>query len=181
MQIQPRSILIYLCLVLTACSGVQVRQDYAPGYDFSSVKAYAWVAGSDTRDATSDQPVPLQTQRIYAAVNSAMLARGLEETISHPDVLLQSKYRIEQRTEYRSYPSLGFWRHDPFDHEIVSHDYEVGILVIEMVDPESNRVIWQSEAVERLDRYMTPEERDQSVRLSVQAIFEKFPPLLNSP
>ncbi|WP_020406806.1 DUF4136 domain-containing protein [Hahella ganghwensis] len=162
-----------ICYGLVACSGVQVRQDYAPGYDFSTVKTYQWndsaVAG------LTPQPVPLQTQRIKAAVTGEMAARGITES-PDPDILLSSRYRIEQRTEYRSYPSLGFWHRDPFDHEIVAHDYEVGILSVEMVEPASNRVIWQSEAVERVDSYMSPEEKDQMVKLSVQAIFERFPP-----
>ncbi|WP_168188146.1 DUF4136 domain-containing protein [Hahella sp. CCB-MM4] len=176
MQTLPKLIFISLtCLLVTACAGVQVRQDYAPDYDFSSVNTYAWDTGMNTSAGTS-QPVPLQTQRIHAAIKRALSDRGLVESDSNPDVKIKSSYRIEQRTEYRSYPSLGFWHRDPFDHEIVSHDYEVGILSVQMVDPSSNRVIWQSEAIERVDSYMTPEERDESVRLSIQAIFKTFPP-----
>ncbi len=161
-------------LLLNGCSGIQVRQDYAPGFNFNSLHSYQW--HSRTGSAKKDTPQSLQSQRIETALRHALAQRNLQEVQQSPDVWVNYAYRIEQRTEFRSYPGFSFWRHDPFDHDIVAHDYEVGILSVEMIEPASQRVIWQTQAMERVDSYQTPQEREAAINTYVQGIFAKYPP-----
>ena len=168
---------VFLSLLLGGCGSVQVRQDYAPGFDFNSLGSYQWHSKTSVTKVASPQfPQSLQSQRIEAALRSALAQHQMQEVKQNPDIWVHYAYRIEQRTEFRSYPSFGFWRHDPFDHDIVAHDYEVGILSVEMIEPASQRVIWQTEAIERVDAYQTPPEREAAINASVQSIFAKYPP-----
>jgi len=165
---------ILYSFLLSGCGSVQVRHDYALGFDFNSLSSYQW--HKKTNGTKVAPPQSLQSQRIEAALSNALAQHQLQEVKQNPDIWVLYAYRIEQRTEFRSYPGFGFRYHDPFDHDIVAHAYEVGILSVEMVEPASQRVIWQTEAIERVDAYQTPQEREAAINASIQEIFAKYPP-----
>ena len=54
--------------------------------------------------------------------------------------------------------------------------YEEGTLIIDVIDPGENRLVWRGSATRVLDRAMTPERADEIVLEAVQKIFDRFPP-----
>ena len=54
--------------------------------------------------------------------------------------------------------------------------YEEGTLIIDVIDPGENRLVWRGSATRVLDRAMTPERADEIVLEAVRKIFDRFPP-----
>ncbi|WLQ17126.1 DUF4136 domain-containing protein [Hahella aquimaris] len=159
-------------LLLGGCAGYQVRGDYAEEFDFSRIHTYRWAM--ENRDAQG--VVGLREQRMRQTVEQALQDEGLSPAET-ADVLVRVLYRIDNRQEYRQEPGFGFWR--PFfshDRDVVAHDYQMGVLTVEMIEPNTNRVVWQGSSSRRMSYDQTPEEKIKNLEEEVRAIFERYPP-----
>ncbi|WP_350609356.1 DUF4136 domain-containing protein, partial [Pseudoalteromonas sp. 41-MNA-CIBAN-0057] len=54
--------------------------------------------------------------------------------------------------------------------------YEVGTLVIDIIDRESNQLIWRGAKDGRLKKKQTPSQREAAIKETVANILSNFPP-----
>ena len=54
--------------------------------------------------------------------------------------------------------------------------YEVGILLVDFIDPKSDTVVWRGGAQSRVNERRDPEERQALVRAAVDQLLAQFPP-----
>jgi hypothetical protein len=54
--------------------------------------------------------------------------------------------------------------------------FEEGSLVLDVLDPQSGKLIWRSVARARLDMATSPEVKEQRLTLAVQHLMKDFPP-----
>lgn len=96
-------IVLASALVLSACSGVEVRTDYDVNFDFAAVKTYQW---EDSNEALS-----LDQQRFRAAVASHLAKQSYQEAAvgQTPDLKVRLQVTNEPRQEVRQMPAMG-WR-----------------------------------------------------------------------
>ena len=158
-------------LLLAACSSVATNYDYDTSYDFSKLKSYAWARAVGQPEAS-----PLVLERIHAAVDKELGARGYARAERNPDFLVATFAGRQSRIQvtdwgYR-YGPPGYWHHGGID----VYQYEEGTLIVDVVDAKSKRLVWRGTATGTVDTSATPEKRTERINAAVAKIFERFPP-----
>lgn len=197
---------LVVAALLTACGGVPVSTDYAPGVDFSSLNTYAWLpeVEGDNPENPSDPEADndLVRQRIVDAVDGQMRARGFTQVadLEQASMLITYHNGLEDKISvdnlggwhsrfgyYPCYhcfhrPGYGFYGDPYFFHDDTwVRNYTENRLIIDIVDPQSRSLMWRGIAKRSLPRLSTPEERRLYVVETVSAILAEFPPGRSNP
>ena len=174
MTLTPRISLSLGIAILSASTllAQQVRTDYDRGADFSRYKTYSW-ENVQTKD-------PLLVDRIKAAVNSALAAKGWTQVESGADVCIMAmEMNDEHRTLNTYYDNFGGgwgWRWGGgFATATTTVDtYTVGTLVVDFFDAGTRTLVWRGSASDTISA-----KSDRNIRKldrGVQKMFEHFPP-----
>lgn len=179
-----RLIALTLLATLAACAtGPDVRVDYDRNADFSRYRTFGWASplGTDRSGYTT-----LTTDRMKAAVEREMTARGYAYAPNAPDLLVNFQGRLQDRIQvspgpafaapisyygYRGYPA---WPGYAFGSGPFVDQYTEGTINVDLVDRRRDAMVWEGVAVAPVtDRDRTyPQERIDS---SIAAIFAKYP------
>jgi len=167
---------VILILFLTACSSVRVETDYSTKFSFDTLSTFAIVHQERNGDDT------LTNTRIIHALKDDLASKGYQavdrDTASyyvlfHTDV--RSKTRID--TDYRSvgmYPYAYGYRSMMVPTTRVT-SYDEAKLIVDVVDPTDNMIIWRGIATDRLRSHETPQERTSYIDEVITALLKTFP------
>lgn len=164
--IRPARIIIpsfFLLPSLNACTepkDMVVHCAYGPGIKFSGLgSSFAWTPAlpRETGDPRVDNP------NLHALIRDTVDAqlRALGFTWKNP-------------------AAADFWvdyyvaRRDP--GALTSEQAPRGALVLRVIDPKTEQLIWQGTARAALDDSASPDARKKRINDAVQRIFEHFPP-----
>jgi Domain of unknown function (DUF4136) len=157
-----------LAIAVTGCSAIRVTTDWDHAVDFSRYRTFRWAPtekGSDYR--TGDRS--LLDARIRRNVNTELQARGMEyREDGNADLLLV--YRVSSRRRADVYRTSGYWR--PYGRVVDVEHYREGTLLLMMVDPKHDQVVWEGAAVAAI----RAGEGEEQVTKAVQKVLEDFPP-----
>jgi Domain of unknown function (DUF4136) len=134
--------------------------------DLSQYKSYAWNKGQ----------VPVENLanhlRLINAVQKEMKELGYRIDTVKPDVLVQ--YRAERRTEVqtRSTQRPSDWDPTDLKVQIDLKKEELVDLTIELVEEESNFLVWQSKGSYPLG---TPDKAERLINAAIADLFSKYP------
>jgi hypothetical protein len=159
----------------TATLVAQVRTDYDRNADFTRYATYSWEAVHAEN--------PLFADRIKAAVNAALAAKGWIEVTSGGDVSIMAmemtKDHRNLKTYYDSLGSGSIWGWgggfgDGFGTSTTTEDtYTVGTLVVDLFDSDAKKLIWRGSAMGILS-----DKSDKNIKLlnrGVRKMFDRFP------
>lgn len=189
-----RKILISsLLLMLTACASIKVDVDYDVEADFKHLYQYAWLedkaplSGNKLLDSNT-----LMHDRIRTGIDQWLKDHGyLKGNAKEADFLVLYRMVVENKTRvtvmnpYYGYPyswrfgyRRGFyssfaWSYYPDEHV---YEYQRGTLVIDVVDPNSKKLMWRGMAYEDISPYTTQKKKQRYVDRAVKSILSKFPP-----
>ena len=178
--------ILFLLVISAGCSTMTVEADYNPDMDFSTLKSYSWLRDVDNPGEDLRINNPLVINSVRSAVDEELQARGLEKTSREKaDFLVVWFGAIEQvlKTEninhfYRRY-GYGTLYQDPYWNSsptVASEkEYEQGQLIIDIVDPKTNKLIWRGTAKNRIVPDQTEEGAKKNLKTAVQKILENFP------
>jgi len=159
-----------LMLLLASASLAQhFKTDYDRNANFGQYKTYSWV-----NVKTQDQ---LMVDRIKAAVNGALAAKGWTEVSSGGDAsIVAIETTREQQTLDTFYNGFGGgWRWGGFGDAITTTEtYAVGSLVIDIFDASTKHLVWRGAASDTLSD--KSEKNIKTLDKSVHKMFEHFPP-----
>lgn len=171
--------LVIALATLSACAAVSVETDYDPEADFAALQTYLWMEPWPTGDPRLDND--LLRQRVRRAVDEQLVAKGFRQLLgqqAEPDFHVIEHYLIEQRVDVdtivRPYGYYGY-RRLPIE-ETYAHQYELGSVILDVVDARSSRLLWRGTAQARVHENVTPEERTERIRSVVEKILADFPP-----
>ena len=172
--------LILCIMVLTiGCSPIiSVSYDYDKKADLAGLRTYDWLP----IPSEAEERVGLMIERIKGVVNTHLEAKGLRLTKKSPDFLIASYFGQEDKLMIwsRGYPTgpyRGYYYGGPYYWGGVgSYYYQEGTLVLDFVDAESDKLIWQGTAKVSLGKEQTPEKLDKIVNEGVEMILINFPP-----
>jgi len=185
-MIQARSIRVAAvgaacALLLAGCaSGPDVRGDYDKAANFGGYKTYNFVQQDGPGGARS-----LGVTLMQNAADREMQQRGYVKA-ENADLLLNFKGKIEEKTDIESHPSptfgpgwgYGAWYGAPYGGwggtEVTTRRYNVGTLVMDVVDREKRQVVYQG-SVEGIVTKEMMQNREASLNAAVAHIFAKYP------
>jgi len=167
--------------LLLGCSGVKVRTDYDPAADFIALHTYAWLP--TPREKTGDPRIddPLINARIKRAVDYTLVAKGFsqaeaEKADFHVTFYVGIDRKLDVTTMPRAYGYYGRWGGVYGGATTYVDQYDVGTLLIDVIDRERNQLVWRGVGEARLRHSRTPEESERRIQKTVEAIFKSFPP-----
>jgi hypothetical protein len=163
-------------LSATAVLAQQVKTDYDRNADFSLYKTYSW------RNVQTEDP--LWVDRIKAAVNSRLAAKGWTQVESDGDVSIMAMEMTENHRTLTTWyddsgDGLGWrWRRgfaDGFGTSTTTESiYMVGTLVLDMFDTKTKMVVWRGSTSGTLSD--KSDKNIKNLNKSVQKLFQRFPP-----
>ncbi|MFT7318432.1 MAG: hypothetical protein ACI8ZA_002562 [Gammaproteobacteria bacterium] len=178
-----KNILIVAALaLLTACTQTP-DWDYDKSANFSNFKTFAWVENASlTKDTNNYQINGLMEKRVRTAVNAELsqtLGMSLVDA-ANADVLVNYHASVDKELEVDTFnvnyrPHWGYWG-TGFQRDTTAREYEVGTLIIDIVDRESNQLVWRGAKEGRLKKNQSPEQREASINKTVSEILSNFPP-----
>jgi hypothetical protein len=171
-------------LALSGCSsGPDVRADFDKSADFGKYRTFGFVAqaGSDAGD-----PQSLSTQILQRAATREMETRGYS-LAENPDLVINFKGKLEEKTDVESVPApyygpgwgYGGWYGAPYGgwgggSHVTTRRYNVGTLVMDVVDREKRQVVFQG-GIEGVVTKEMLKNREQSLSSAVAQIFLQYP------
>jgi len=172
-----------LLTVLSACKiGPPVTTDYDTSYDYSMLRNYAWVIKKEPSKVST-----LENRRQINAIETVLNRKGFNMVASQdkPDFLIRTHTITDKKVDVNTFYSL--WGYYPYYHHYhgphyynrtIVREYEVGTLVLDIVDPIKEEVIWRGSVSRKLGVYLnrTPEERASIALTNADYLLKSFPP-----
>lgn len=171
--------------ILMGCSTLKVSQDYDLKTNFSGLKTYGWQA--ETHKKTGDVRVdnPLLHNRIRSAVDVFLSQKGYRKVGKETaDFYVAYVYTVRTKVETDDVGGgvgFGFGTYGGFGGIGVStggnvNTYDEGMLVIDIITPGSNDLIWRGTGTRRISQHSSPEKTTANVYEAVEKILAQFPP-----
>jgi hypothetical protein len=166
-------VLIGLVFFLANASFAQeVKTDYDRAANFSQYKTYSW--------EKVQTPDPLWVDRIKAAVNAALAAKGWTQVESGSDIsIIAMEINRNHQTLNTFYDDFGGgWRWRGFggfgESTTTSETYTVGTLVVDLFDAKTQMLVWRG-----VSSGMLSDKSDKNIKnlnRGVEKMFQHFPP-----
>src|SRR5689334_22388622 len=113
----------------------KVTTDSDPSAPFASYKTYAWTAGTPS-------PNPLGEQRIHAAVNQQLAAKGMTEVTANPDVYVATHVSTAEQKELIA-NGFGPWGFGGGFGTATVQTYVQGTLIVDLYDASTKKMVWR--------------------------------------
>lgn len=172
---------VALVLVVPALMLAQkTSYDYEKAADFASFKTFAFKEGTKAGQ-------PLIDNRIVAAIEAELGAKGLTKSETDPDVFVVYHVAFDKEKDISTYSSGygggygpygwgwgGGWAGGSTYTQV--RDILIGTLVIDMADAHKGAMVWRGLGVKEIDTQAKPEKRDKNITNAVKKILKNYPP-----
>jgi len=178
--------LLAVTIVVAGCASTPtVRSDYDRSADFGRYRTFGFI---DQAGGPGDSK-SLAMQALEAAATREMVARGYTLAAENPDLLINFNGKLEDRTDVQSVPGpmygptwgYGGWYGAPYggwgvaaSPQVTTRHYQVGTLVMDIVDRERRQVVFQA-GIERTITKEMQQNRDKALDAAVVRLFSAYP------
>ncbi|MCZ6766729.1 MAG: DUF4136 domain-containing protein [bacterium] len=166
------STILAATLLSAGCSSqLIVKHDYDNSVNFRQYSNYNWM---DT--AGSDGVNDLNDTRIRNAVERDLASKGYFKTTGgDPELLVTYELIITDKEDVITH-NYGYWRGARSETYVDVSVYREGTLVVDIVNPAQNRVIFRGWATGVVQGELSPEQSEALINRAVSKILGKFPP-----
>ena len=156
--------------------------DFDKGANFAGFKTYAMKDGTKVGQ-------PLIDNRIIAAIETELGARGFVKSDASPDVFVVYHMAFDKEKDISTYSSgygggygaYGWgWGGGMGTTTTQVRDILVGTLVVDIADAKKSQIAWRGMGVKEVNTSANPEKRDKSISEAVKKIFKNYPPKVKS-
>jgi hypothetical protein len=181
---KPLLVLIPLVLCLTSATtsfAADIKTDYDRAANFAGYKTFCWQK-VETKN-------PLWIERIKAAVNSALTAKGwtqADPSLGCDVAIVAIEMKRSHDTLNTFYDSFGGgwgWRGfgaDGFGESTTTTEtYQTGTLIVDFFDAKNKNLVWRGSFTDTLSN--NSGKNIKKLKRAVRKLFEHFPPPQPSP
>jgi hypothetical protein len=172
-----------IALLLPAVAFAQkVSYDYDKTANFASFKTYAHKDGTKVGQ-------PLIDERIVAAIDAQMAAKGFTKAESNPDVFVVYHVAFDKQKDISTFSSGygggygpygwgwgGGWGGGMATSTTQVRDILIGTLVVDLADAKKSQLAWRGMATKEVKTQASPEKRDKSINDAMKKVFKNYPP-----
>jgi hypothetical protein len=166
---------IVVCLPALALAQ-KTSFDFDKSADFSTFKTYTLKDGTKVGD-------PLIDNRIVAAIETELAAKGLTKNDAGPDLVVVYHVAFDKQQDITAYSTgtgygrYGYrWGGGWGTTDVRVNEILVGTLIIDIADASKNEVAWRGMGVKEVDVQAKAEKRDKNISGAVKKILQNFPP-----
>jgi hypothetical protein len=164
---------------IPAIAGAQkTTYDFDKAAPFTQFKTYSWKDGTPTKNQLVDN-------RIIAAIEAQLAAKGLVKSDTDPDVFVLFHMAFDEEKDISSYSSGptyggygygwgGGWGTTTTDVRV--RNILVGTLAVDIVDAKKKQVAWRGLGTKEVNTTAKPEKRDENITKAVEKIMKNYPP-----
>ncbi len=193
MKFTPVLISFASMLLLVACSNFTVDSDYTPDTDFESFNSYSWYSAT-LRDPKSldflggdifDQRVRYNIDQQLQAKGFVLKSDGAVDFKVNYDVLTEDRQDIRTYNTYGGMaPGFGYYGGYGYGgmgmgmgtSQTQVINYKQGQLIIDIILPENEILVWRGTAEGRIPKNEKPEQRKKGTQELIAKILANFPP-----
>ncbi len=165
----------FLSLLFGGCASMAIQTEQDPAVSFDAYGTYAW---SPTQRAPVDVRVtPVLRAQIRAEIDRHLAEKGYVLVDAKGDFSVMYRVTVEGETIVQT---LGFYSSSDFKATLaqagsVQRRYEEGTLIIDVLDGESERLVWRGTATAEVRQGASTESRSDRVAEAVRKVLERFP------
>ena len=175
----------FIALVLAGCSPVKVSVDYDRSANFAALHTYVWRTGAQPATGDPRLDSTLLDTRVRAAVDRVLQSKGYQLAApgTTPTFLVGYHAAVRQKTAVQTTGQpmnvwygygAGGWGGWP---ETYVHEYEEGVLLIDVIDPTTTKLLWRGTGKAVVETTTaSPEKRERRINEAVDQILAEFPP-----
>ena len=157
-------------VLLLACNTPRVRTEHDAEADFSGLQRYGWLPGEQHGTGALRMGPEAFDELLRDVVDRQLAGRGFRKVEDGADFMV--RYHTLVNAELR----MESIRRDQGGSNIaVPTKYKKGTLLLEVVEPGSQDVIWRGSASAEIDR-MPREQRRERLYEAVGRMLDQFPP-----
>ncbi len=165
---------------LAACDeSMAAGADFDRGFDFTPFTTFAWEPndGFPVGDPRLEG-TPFFEERVHRYVSSELAMRGVRQVGlgETPDLLVHYHAIVRDRVDVYEVDRDAGYESPQFGPGVQVHQYEEGMLLIDLVQASTNRVIWRgwarADVTAALDH---PQRLERLVEAAARRMFEYFP------
>ena len=173
-----------IALIVSACYGIPVSQDFEQGFDFSGLKNFAWEANEEDQwgIASSNE---LVDRRVRSAIENTLTSRQFSQVdAGKADFLVLYNIVVDQRIRSSNVSGgVAVGRSSRGRHGSIGistgsqvRTYEQGTLLIDVIDVTSDKLVWRGTSSQALPDLSDPQRLTDHINATVAKILEQFPP-----
>ena len=180
-----RNYLSCLLLIVTVATlscepSLKVSDDYDKSVNFGQYKTFSMYQDVNIHDAISQ----LNQDRIINAIKGELTKKGLKESSSSPDLLVNAvavlKDRVDVSATTNYYGYGGYYR--PYyggagmggTTNYSTRHYKDGSLIIDLVDANTKKLVWQGIGNKEIDK--PAKNPDETIPKAIASIMASYPP-----
>jgi Domain of unknown function (DUF4136) len=160
-----------LALLSTSVAAQDVSYDYDTDADFSQLKSYAWIQGTNLSDE-------LNHKRVVNAIDTQLAAKGLQKVARRdgPDLLVAYHASFNRNLQINASGWGGYRLSRIRSGTATVEEVPVGTLVVDLVNAKSKAIVWRGTATKQVDVKASPEKREKNINKAAEKLFKKYPP-----
>lgn len=177
-----KNLLIATAVLLLAACAKTPDWDYDKSANFSNYKTFAWMpSASLTKNVNNYQISGLMEKRVREAVNNELQKQNMQLVdVAQADVLINYHASVDTKIDIDTV-NVGYgarWNYwnMGYNTQTTTREYEVGTLIIDVIDSASKQLIWRGAKEGRLKKNQTPSQREAAIKETVANILSNFPP-----
>ena len=168
---------LFLAAQLVGCSSVDVTTDYDRDANFSQYRTFDWMERHNPRDGGPAGNVglsdPLAQKHIRNAVERELLAKGIKQTETNPDVLIMVHASTRNQVDVERYGyRYGRWGRRYASVTTVDR-YKEGSIIVDFIDARTKDMVWRGVAQDALRK---GDSRAEYVDECMKQLFKEYPP-----
>ena len=177
--------IILAAILGVGCATLRVSNDYDAAVDFSKMKTYAWQHDTQPKTGNMRLDNDLQDQRIRAFIEQVLQAKGYGKADrGSADFLIGYQLGLQQKVKSDNVQTgIGFGMGSRGRYGSIGissgadvKTYDEGMLLIDVLDPESEALLWRGTGTDAVSPHGDREKKTQALNNAVAKILEPFPP-----
>jgi Domain of unknown function (DUF4136) len=159
---------VAVLLTATVASAQKVNVDSDPAAPFSTYRTYAWTQGTPALESLAEQ-------RLHAAVDAQLAAKGLRMNASGPDLMVATHVTTAEHNELIA-PGFGpgLWGFGGGFGTAAVETFVEGTLVVDLYDAKTKKMVWRGVATATASD--KPTKNTEKMNKALYKMFEKYPP-----
>ncbi|TDI76308.1 MAG: DUF4136 domain-containing protein [Bacteroidetes bacterium] len=151
------AVLLIAPMLITGCSSLEITSDYDRDADFASFKTYELVTSPE--EAVPNRANDIVVRRLESSIENHLQAMGFSKVMGDSQADLGVAWHGSTKEQHSTtvdtyrYAGAGYgygyygWWGPGMGTTTVSHNsWEEGMLIIDFIDQENNRLVWRGVA-----------------------------------